>query len=110
MFFCRSIPNCRAARPDQTIVGGSQNLFAMSCPLSGPKVPADEEGLRLVGAAVFNMKGLVIGTVDCVDSESFDIKYSRKTSSFLNDLECSLKNIDATVIFFLKICSYRKRS
>jgi hypothetical protein len=105
MFFCCSIPDCTAVRPNGTTVLGSDNLFAISCPMSGPKVPEDREGLRLVGAAVFDMKGLVIGTVDHVDSFSADIKYTRKTSSFLNHLEHLLKNIDEKVTFLLKICS-----
>ncbi|XBI15530.1 hypothetical protein VPH35_057936 [Triticum aestivum] len=104
-----SIPNCEAVRPDGTIVYGSQNLFVMSCPMGGPKVKGEPNGedLQLVGAAVFDMDGLVIGTVDRVDMSAFDIKYAIKTSSFLNDLESLLKDIDDTVyvcrLFFRRI-------
>ncbi|KAF7027720.1 hypothetical protein CFC21_039742 [Triticum aestivum] len=95
-----SIPNCKAVRPDGTIVFGSQNLFAMSCPVAGPTVKGEPNGedLQLVGAAVFDMDGLVIGTVDRVDMSAFDIKYAIKTSSFLNDLERLLKDIDDTIV------------
>ena len=67
--------------------------------MGGPKVKGEPNGedLQLVGAAVFDMDGLVIGTVDRVDMSAFDIKYAIKTSSFLNDLESLLKDIDDTV-------------
>uniref|UniRef100_A0ACD5VYP6 Uncharacterized protein n=1 Tax=Avena sativa TaxID=4498 RepID=A0ACD5VYP6_AVESA len=92
-----SIPDCRAVRRNGTTVVGSEKLFAMSCPLSGPTVPKDTKGLRLVGAAVFNMNGLVIGTVDHVDPASPDIKYARRTNSFLNSLEHLLIKFDNTI-------------
>lgn len=44
------------------------------------------------------MDGLVIGSVDRVDLFAFDIKYAMKTSSFLNDLERLLKDIDDTIV------------
>uniref|UniRef100_A0A8R7TR59 Uncharacterized protein n=1 Tax=Triticum urartu TaxID=4572 RepID=A0A8R7TR59_TRIUA len=96
-----SNPNCEAVtRSNTAIVRGSKNLFAMSCPAAGPKTRGQSNGedLQLVGAAVFDMDGLVIGSVDRVDLRAFDIKYSMKTSSFLNNLECLLKDMDDTIV------------
>lgn len=50
-----------------------------------------------MGAAVFDMKGLVIGTVEWVDDHSYDIKFAVKASCFLNNLEHLLKAIDEKV-------------
>ncbi|KAM3346690.1 hypothetical protein ACQJBY_020955 [Aegilops geniculata] len=93
--------NCEAvARSNTAIVRGSKNLFAISCPAAGPKTRGQSNGedLQLVGAAVFDMNGLVIGSVDHVDLHAFDIKYAMKTSSFLNDLERLLKDMDDKIV------------
>lgn len=80
-----SNPNCRAVDRLGNHACGTQNKFAMSCHVAGPRripdpdkdeIKEPEDMTRLVGAAVFNMDGLVIGTIDCADPCSNDLKFA----------------------------------
>lgn len=113
--FC-SNPNCRAFNPrTKRDMIRSESTFAVSCPIAGPsivptgndEIAQPKEITQLVGAPVFDMNGLVVGTIDCADPVSYNLKFGIKTSFFLDKLEMSLKELDQQVtlcyLFFWEV-------
>ena len=100
-----STPDCTAFKEDGSYIDGSGDLYALSCPVGGVSHQRSRgNASRIVGAAVFNMTGQVIGTIQSISA--FDVKYSMKLSSFLNPLEQSLHRLNNKVKFtFTKLSS-----
>ncbi|XBI15547.1 hypothetical protein VPH35_057947 [Triticum aestivum] len=98
-------PNCRAVDRARNHIYRSESTFAVSCPMSGRSlVPNDKEKIeetkeitQLIGAPVFDMSGLVIGTIDCADPDSYNLKFAIKTNFFLDKLEKFLKDKDEQI-------------
>jgi hypothetical protein len=85
-------------------VDQTESTFAFSCPVPGrnenPRGWTEpKEFAQVIGAAVFNMDGLVIGTIDTTDPRSDGTKFALKSSFFLNELETILNSMDKTVRF-----------
>lgn len=67
------------------------------------KVEETKEIMQLIGAPVFDMSGLVIGTIDCADPDSYNLKFAIKTIFFLDKLEKFLKDKDEQVILYYSV-------
>ncbi|CAL5006414.1 unnamed protein product [Urochloa decumbens] len=81
-------PSCKAIdRALKEIVPGSESKFALSC-------PAREQ---ILGAGVFNLEGLLIGTVSSFDEDAFNLKFAQQTCHWVDELEAKLKAKDAKI-------------
>ncbi|BAF22482.1 uncharacterized protein [Oryza sativa Japonica Group] len=66
------------------VITSHEKKFALTCP-HGRRGNVVAEG-NLIGAAVFTLSGLVVGTIDSVVSGCFGLKFARHSSFFLDEL------------------------
>lgn len=87
MLFCSS-PSCKAiARATLKVAPGSEKKFAICC-------PANKE---ILGAGIFDLEGLLIGTVSSLDDDAYNLKFAQQSCHWVDELEAELQAKDVKV-------------
>lgn len=103
MFFCIVMnrnPTCQPIGQDGNPVDlGTRELFSFSCPAVGREIKGWRPRERqIIGAAVFNGKAQMIGSIESLDEAAYDLKFALHASCWKEEIETKIKAIDPKVL------------
>lgn len=95
-------PSCKAEGLRLKLVPESERKFALSCPaVIRPEMVIKEQlevaKRQIIGAAVFDLEGSLIGTITSLDELTYDLKFAQQACHWVDELEAELKAKDEKI-------------